>query len=435
LLLATAILSSPRAPGAIAQTAQDSVTTRKVVTRSGYRLPVAIAEFSLGGGSATPEVLAQIQETAEIVRQDLAFSGYFRVVRFDSLYLRYMGVSALDLEGWSHLGAEYLGQASVTPSGDGFRIVFTLTGTLSHELIFEKSFAGSASQRRQVAHQIANEVIYYLWGGRTRIFETKIAATRQTGNGKELYLFDFDGAAGRPLTNNGSLNLSPTWFPAGDRLAFTSYRDDNPDLWLLLLRNNAVEKISARPGLNTAPAVWPDGRFVLITLSVDGNSELYLLTDAGEIARRLTQSTFIESEPTVSPDGSQIAFTSDRLGLPQIFVMDADGNNVRRVTFQGSYNASPTWSPRGDRIAYVTRNGRGGFDLCTISPDGTNQAVLTSSGSNEDPSWSPDGYHLVFSSLRSGERNLYTITFDGTNERQITSGGGYSGPAWGPFPR
>jgi len=418
-----------------AQTPQDSVTTRKVITRSGYRLPVAISDFTLGGGSATPELLAQMQETAEIVRQDLAFSGYFRVVRFDSLYLRYMGVNTLDLEGWAHLGAEYLGSGKVTPSGDGFRIVFTLTGTLSHELIFEKTFAGIASQRRQVAHQIANEVIYYLWGGRTHIFETKIVAAHQNGNAKELQLFDFDGAGSRPLTNNGSLNLSPAWFPGGDRLVFTSYRDGNPDLWLLFLRNNAVQKLSDRPGLNTAPAVWPDGRFIVVTLSVDGNAELYLLSDAGKIARRLTQSPFIESEPSVSPDGRQIAFTSDRLGLPQIFVMDADGNNVHRVTFQGSYNASPVWSPRGDKIAFVSRNDRGGFDLCTINPDGTNLAVLTSTGSNEDPAWSPDGYHLVFSSLRGGERNLFTITFDGTNERAITTGGGYSGPAWGPFPR
>jgi TolB protein len=430
-----ALLFTLLPPTVPAQTPQDSVTTRKVVTRSGYRLPVAVSEFTLGGGSATPELLAQMQEVAEIVRQDLAFSGYFRVVRFDSLYLRYMGVSTLDLEGWSHLGAEYLGSGSVTPSGDGFRITFTLTGTLSHEGIFEKSFAGVASQRRQVAHQIANEVIYYLWGGRTRIFETRIVATHQAGNAKELYLCDFDGAAGRPLTNNGSLNLSPAWFPGGDRLVFTSYRDGNPDLWLLLLRNNALQKISDRVGLNTAPVIWPDGRFIVVTLTVDGNAELYLLTDAGKIARRLTQSPSIESEPTVSPDGRQIAFTSDRLGLPQIFVMDADGSNVHRVTFQGNYNASPAWSPRGDKIAYVTRSARGGFDLCTINPDGTNLAVLTTSGSNEDPAWSPDGYHLVFSSQRNGERNLYTITFDGTNERPITTGGGYSGPAWGPFPR
>jgi len=419
-----------------AQTPQDSVTTRRVVTRSGYRLPVAVDEFTLGGGSVSPEVQSQMREMAEVVRQDLAFSGYFRVVRFDSLYLQYMGVSVLDLQGWSHLGAEYLGLGKVTPTGDGFRIVFSLTGTLGRELIFEKTFTGLALQRRQVAHQIANEVIYYLWGGRTRIFDTKIVAARQTGEKtKELYLFDFDGFGGRALTNTKSLCLSPAWFPAGDRLVFTSYRDDNPDLWLLLLPNNAIHKLSARQGLNTSPAVWPDGRYLVATLSVDGNAELYLLTDAGKIARRLTQSPFIESEPSVSPDGRFIAFTSDRLGHPQVFVMDADGNNVRRVTFQGGYNASPVWSPRGDKIAFVSRNDRGGFDLCTVNVDGTGLAVLTTTGSNEDPAWSPDGYHLVFSSLRNGERNLFTITFDGSNERQITSGGGYSGPAWGPVPR
>ena len=77
----------------------------------------------------------------------------------------------------------------------------------------------------------------------------------------------------------------------------------------------------------------------------------------------------------------------------------------------------------------------GTFDVYTIAPDGSGLARLTSKGSNENPDWSPDGYHLVFSSLRGGERNLFTITYDGTNERQITDGGGFTTPAWGPYPR
>lgn len=407
----------------------------RVTTKSAYRLPVGLEELEWSGGSLTPEQREQLGDLLETIRQDLAFSGYFKIVRFDSLYLKLMGTSKMDRKGWSHLGAEYLGTGRATPAGDGFRLLLKLEGTTTGEVIFEKSFTGLWERTRQTAHQVAGEIIYYLWGGRTQIFETQLVATWQKGKAKNLYLFDYDGHRPRPLTNYGEINISPCWFPSGDRLVFTSYRDGNPDLWLLLLKNNSTQKISARPGLNTAPAVWPDGRYVVATLSMDGNAELYLLSEVGKTVRRLTNHPSIDSEPSVSPDGRQIAFTSDRLGQPQVFTMDADGGNVRRLTYQGSYNASPAWSPRGDRIAFVSRNETGSFELYSISPDGSGLALVTNKGSSENPHWSPDGYHLVYSSLRGGERNLFTITYDGTNERQITSGGGFSNPAWGPYPR
>lgn len=407
----------------------------RVTTKSAYRLPVALEELEWAGGSATPEKAAILRELLEAIRQDLSFSGYFKIVRFDSLYLKLMGASRMDRKSWSHLGAEYIGTGKVTPSGDGYRLLLKLEGTTTGEVIFEKTFTGLWERSRQTAHQVAGEIIYYLWGGRTLIFETQIIATWETGKAKNLYLFDYDGFRPRAVTNYGQINISPCWFPSGERVVYTSYRDGNPDLWLLLLKNNSTQKISDRQGLNTAPAVWPDGRFIVATLSVDGNAELYLLSESGKLVRRLTNHASIDSEPSVSPDGSQIAFTSDRLGNPQVFVMDADGSNIRRLTYQGSYNASPAWSPRGDRIAYVSRNDRGAFDIYTLQPNGTGLERLTTAGSNENPDWSPDGYHLVYSSLRGGERNLFTITYDGTNERQITSGGGFSNPAWSPLPK
>jgi TolB protein len=411
--------------------AQTKYDTR--IAKGGQRLKVAVDELTLGLHDLSADLKTRSAELAEVVRQDLAFSGYFTIVRFDSLYMKFMGVDTLGYEGWAHLGAEYLGAGELSPNGNGFLIRFRLNGTPSGEIVFNKAFNGLWTQSRQVAHQIANEIIYYLWGGRTQVFDTKLVFTREGKNGKDLYISDYDGFNARAITNHGGINMSPSWYPSGDRIVFTSFRDGKADLWQLTVRDNKMSKVSGRPGLNTAPCASPDGRSIVAALSKDGNSELYQLTDRGDIVRRLTNSAAIESEPSVSPDGHRVAFTSDRLGLPQVFVMNADGSDVRRVTHVGSYNASPAWSPRGDKIALVSRNERGSFDLCTVNPDGTLFTILSGTGSNENPRWSPDGYHLVFSSLRGGERNLYTVTYDGSNERQITAGGGYANPAWGPF--
>jgi TolB protein len=66
---------------------------------------------------------------------------------------------------------------------------------------------------------------------------------------------------------------------------------------------------------------------------------------------------------------------------------------------------------------------------------GENLTRLTFEGSNENPHWSPDGLHLVFSSNRTGKYQIYTMNWDGTNLRMITPDGENYNPSWSPrFP-
>jgi TolB protein len=54
-----------------------------------------------------------------------------------------------------------------------------------------------------------------------------------------------------------------------------------------------------------------------------------------------------------------------------------------------------------------------------------------SEGRNENPSWAPDGRHLVFMSTRSGAQQIYTMVADGTGVRQLTTQGRNKTPVWG----
>ena len=59
------------------------------------------------------------------------------------------------------------------------------------------------------------------------------------------------------------------------------------------------------------------------------------------------------------------------------------------------------------------------------------------SGDDEDPSWSPDGHHILFASSRDGGgKQLYVMTADGNAQTRITNGtGSFSNPQWGPRAR
>jgi TolB protein len=57
--------------------------------------------------------------------------------------------------------------------------------------------------------------------------------------------------------------------------------------------------------------------------------------------------------------------------------------------------------------------------------------VTNSAGDNEDPSWSPDGRFLVFSSTRAGRSRLYVADISGTSQVELTHGNGDdTSPAW-----
>ncbi len=67
-----------------------------------------------------------------------------------------------------------------------------------------------------------------------------------------------------------------------------------------------------------------------------------------------------------------------------------------------------------------------------MNPDGSGVQTLTSEGRNEDPAWSRDGRHLVFSSTRTGQREIFVMRADGSAPRQLTRTGDNFAPDWSP---
>jgi TolB protein len=396
-----------------------------VVTGEGFT-PIRIAvPDPEGEGPAR----AAAREIVETVRADLEFSGFFDVVsptRYPLVPQRPGGPVLHD--DWISIGADATVLAEVTLREGRIDLQARLFDNPAKSLLFARRYGGGTDLIRRVAHQLADDLVRH-YTGRPGIAMSRIAFVSNYGEGRELYIMDYDGHRVRRITTTGTLNLSPAWAPDADRLAFVSWRGRRPGIWIMESDGRITSVPTVGGELNSAPDWSPDGRRLVYSSDVDGNSELYVVDLETGRNTRLTRTAAIETSPVFSPNGREIAFTSDRSGSPQIYIMDAEGLNVRRVSREGNYHDSPAWSPRGDRLAFVSRiDGR--FEIVVLDLSSGVVTQLTSGGRNEDPRWSPDGRHIVFSSNRGGAFDIYSIRADGTHARRLTRGSNSYTPDW-----
>jgi TolB protein len=379
----------------------------------------------LSGGQVAVDMAEKVRW---VLDQDLEYSGFFRVGRGEDrdedLHFEFAveGILEGPLPG------------TVTDPREAKSILtLRLVSYPERQVLLDKRYAPIPSQVRTSSHHFVNQVVLMLTG-EPGICLSRIVFSRGSGDRRDLYVVDYDGENLLRLTANRTLNLCPSWSPDLEHIAFTSYTRGQQGIYLLETATGKVFTVIATEGLNLGANWHPNGLELIVSLSKSGSPEIYRINLQGHVLRRLTFSPAIEISPTWSPGGQDIVFTSDRTGTPQLYIMDSDGANRRRLSFEGRYNDSAVWSQSGELIMYACRIGNY-TRLVLISPFGENRRVITEESwrSCEDPSWAPDGRHVVFASDRTGTFKLYVLdVVDGTT-RQLTFGEEPDiTPAWSP---
>jgi len=147
---------------------------------------------------------------------------------------------------------------------------------------------------------------------------------------------------------------------------------------------------------------------------------------------RLTNN--LDYDPQFSPDGRLIAFAREMYLSPtEILVMAADGSGLMRLTNNTTTDEQPSWSPDGERIAFSSRPD-GNFEIYVMNADGSAQTRLTDDpAQDEQPSWSPDGRQIAFRSDRDGNAEIYVMGADGSAPTRVTNNPAFdSDPSWSP---
>ena len=395
----------------------------EVVGGAANRIAIALLPFAAAQGQPAPAL-------QQIVGDDLKRSGQFSLL--DTQGMAPPELALVGIGDWRSKGADAVvaGQVTALPGGR-FEVKFRLLDAVKQTQLAGYSYTITAGQWRATAHRIA-DIIYEKLTGTRGAFASRIAYVQKQGKRYELKVADADGQNPRTVVRSGEPLISPSFSPDGASLAYVSFEDKKPIVYVQSLRDGGRRKAAAFKGSNSAPAWAPDGRRLAVVLTRDQASQIYLINLDGSGLTRLTRGGNIDTEPVFSPDGQTVYFTSDRGGSPQIYRVAASGGEPKRLSFGGSYNVSPTLSPDGRYLAYIGRDG-GRFRVVLQDMANGQTRVLTDSARDESPSFAPNSQSVLYATVQGGRGVLGTVSLDGKTRARLSEPGvDAREPDWGP---
>jgi TolB protein len=247
--------------------------------------------------------------------------------------------------------------------------------------------------------------------GCSRLAYVQISAEKDNKQTYELKVSRPDGSAETTVVSSSEPLMTPAWSPDGKRLAYTTFIEGRTVIYEQHLDNGTRSTISMREGLNSSPAYSPDGRYIALTLSRGHAVNIFIMDRQTNQMRQLTDSDFVDTEAAWSPDGRYIAFTSDRNGGPFIYRVSVSGGRPVLVSPHKGSSVHPVYTPDGHYLEFANWHDHA-FHICRLDLKTMELRTQTPGRSDQAPSVSPDGKHLLWVGGTMEERTLHDIRMD-----------------------
>src|SRR5215471_15231743 len=202
-----------------------------------------------------------------------------------------------------------------------------------------------------------------------------------------------------------------------------------------------IARITAWAGLDTQPTLSPDGNSVAYSSNHNGSFEIYIkqLTLGGREIQ-LTNDAKENFQPAWSPNGQEIAYFSKKRG--GIWIVPALGGAPKQLM---DFGAAPSWSRDGTTIAFQsdsdpdlgsTSVGSSTIWITSVQGGAPRQITQagTPTGGHLQPTWSPDGRRIAFSTNDYTGGQIWSVSVAGNDLKQLSHrrvGGGAEQAHWG----
>ncbi|CAE6905566.1 MULTISPECIES: Tol-Pal system beta propeller repeat protein TolB [Pseudomonas] len=395
--------------------------------------PIAVVPFGWQGGSVLPD------DIAEIIGKDLRNSGVFEPIPKQNMISLPTTAGEVIYRDWQALGAQYVLVGNMVPSGGRIQVQFALLNVATQQQVLTGSVGGTTEQLRDMAHHISDQSFEKLTGVKgafsTRLLYVTAERFSAENTRYTLQRSDYDGARAVTLLQSREPILSPSFAPDGNRIAYVSFEQRRPRIFVQHIDTGRREQITSFEGLNSAPAWSPNGNRLAFVLSRDGNPEIYVMDMGSKSLRRVTNHYAIDTEPFWGKDGQTIYFTSDRGGKPQIYKTNINSGSVERVSFVGNYNASPQLSADEKTLVMVHRQeGFTNFKVAAQDLQRGNVRILSDTNLDESPTVAPNGTMIIFATRQQGRGVLMLASVNGRVRLPLpTAQGEVREPSWSPF--
>lgn len=132
-----------------------------------------------------------------------------------------------------------------------------------------------------------------------------VFVTNRDGN-VEIYIMDEEGGNLENLTQNDSLDFSPSWSATNSRLYFYSKRDGNAEIYRMDVDGKNPMRLTYHPASDVLPAPSPDGELVLFMSDRDTRRRnLYVMDNKGSNIKPLTQTISMKKARIGPPMGKK----------------------------------------------------------------------------------------------------------------------------------